>query len=87
MKPIEDLKMEHEAVKLTLKILDKICSNIEQTGKISSPEHLDQLIEFFIVFVDGVSSPESVSTRRWLDFFNVQLSTRYKHRRLVRERT
>lgn len=52
MKPIQDLIMEHEAVKLTLKILDKICSNIEQTGKISSPEHLDQLIEFFIVFVD-----------------------------------
>ncbi|MBW2198795.1 MAG: hemerythrin domain-containing protein [Deltaproteobacteria bacterium] len=52
MKPIQDLIMEHEAVKLTLKILDKICINIEQTGKISNPEHLDQLIEFFIVFVD-----------------------------------
>ena len=52
MKPIQDLIMEHEAVKLTLKILDKICSNIEQTGRISNPEHLDQLIEFFIVFVD-----------------------------------
>lgn len=52
MRPIEDLKMEHEAVKLTLKILDRICSNIEQNGKISNPEHLDQLIEFFSVFVD-----------------------------------
>jgi hemerythrin-like domain-containing protein len=52
MKPIQDLIMEHEAVKLTLKILDKICCNIEQTGKISSPVHLNQLIEFFIIFVD-----------------------------------
>jgi hemerythrin-like domain-containing protein len=52
MKPIQDLIAEHEAVKLTLKILDKICSNIEQTGKISNPEHLNQLIEFFSVFVD-----------------------------------
>ena len=52
MKPIQDLIMEHEAVNLTLKILDKICSNIEQTGRISNPEHLDQRIEFFIVFVD-----------------------------------
>jgi hemerythrin-like domain-containing protein len=52
MKPIQDLIAEHEAVKLTLRILDKICSNIEQTGKISNPEHLNQLIEFFSVFVD-----------------------------------
>jgi hemerythrin-like domain-containing protein len=52
MKPIQDLILEHEAVKLTLRILDKICSNIEQTQKISNPEHLNQLIEFFIVFVD-----------------------------------
>ena len=52
MKPIQDLIAEHEAVKLTLRILDKICSNIEQTQKISNPEHLNQLIEFFSVFVD-----------------------------------
>ena len=52
MKPIQDLIAEHEAVKLTLRILDKICSNIEQTHKISNPEHLNQLIEFFSVFVD-----------------------------------
>ena len=52
MKPIQNLIMEHEAVKLTLKILDKICSNIELTGRIPNSEHLDQLIEFFSVFVD-----------------------------------
>jgi hemerythrin-like domain-containing protein len=52
MKPIQDLIAEHEAVKLTLRILDKICDNIEQTGMISHPEHLNQLIEFFSVFVD-----------------------------------
>jgi len=52
MNPIQDLMKEHEAVELTLKILDKICSSIEQSGKISNPEHLNQLIEFFMVFVD-----------------------------------
>jgi hemerythrin-like domain-containing protein len=52
MKPIQDLINEHEAVKLTLKILDIICNEIEQSENISNTEHLDQLIEFFTVFVD-----------------------------------
>ena len=52
MQPIEDLKMEHEAVTITLRILDSICKEIERTGIISSPDHLKQLIEFFRTFVD-----------------------------------
>jgi hemerythrin-like domain-containing protein len=52
MKPIEDLKMEHEAVKITLRVLDSICNEAEKTGEISNPDHLAQLIEFFRTFVD-----------------------------------
>ena len=52
MQPIEDLKTEHEAVTITLKILDSICKEIEKTGEISSPDHLGQLFEFFKTFVD-----------------------------------
>jgi len=52
MQPIKDLKMEHDAVKITLRILDKICQRIEKSRKIIDFEHLDQLLEFFKVFVD-----------------------------------
>ena len=34
MQPIKDLKMEHDAVRLTLRILDKICQKIENSGEI-----------------------------------------------------
>jgi hemerythrin-like domain-containing protein len=52
MKPIEDLKMEHAAVKITLRVLDSICEGAKKTGELASPEHLEQLIEFFGTFVD-----------------------------------
>ena len=52
MQPIRDLKMEHDAVQLTLRVLDKICRQIEKSGEIIDPHHLDQLLEFFKVFVD-----------------------------------
>jgi len=52
MNPIEDLKMEHEAVKITLRILDSICNQAEKTGRIANPDHLEQLIDFFKTFVD-----------------------------------
>ena len=52
MKPIKDLKMEHEAVKATMRILDSICNNAEKSGEIANPDHLEQLLEFFKVFVD-----------------------------------
>jgi hemerythrin-like domain-containing protein len=52
MKPIEDLKTEHDAVQITLKVLDSICNEAEKTGEISNPDHLEQLIDFFRTFVD-----------------------------------
>jgi hemerythrin-like domain-containing protein len=52
MQPIKDLKMEHEAVRLTLRILDKICQRIEKSEEIIGLGHLDRLLEFFKVFVD-----------------------------------
>lgn len=52
MNPIKDLKAEHQAVQLTLKILDKINQQIEGTGKASELGHIEQLLEFFAVFVD-----------------------------------
>lgn len=52
MNPIKDLRDEHQAVKLTLKILDKINQQIKCTQKITSTDHIDQLMEFFSVFVD-----------------------------------
>ncbi len=52
MQPIKDLKMEHDAVQLSLRILDKICQKIEQSGEIIDLQHIDQLLEFFKVFVD-----------------------------------
>jgi hemerythrin-like domain-containing protein len=52
MQPIKDLKMEHEAVRLTLRILDKICQRIEKSEEIIDLGHIDQLLEFFKVFVD-----------------------------------
>ncbi|UCD80418.1 MAG: hemerythrin domain-containing protein [Desulfobacterales bacterium] len=52
MNPIEELKTEHQAVKLTLKILNKINQKIEGTGKPANPDHMEQLLEFFSVFVD-----------------------------------
>jgi hemerythrin-like domain-containing protein len=52
MNPIEDLKREHEAVKITLRVLDRICKKAEDTGEFADPGHLEQLIEFFKTFVD-----------------------------------
>jgi hemerythrin-like domain-containing protein len=52
MQPIKDLTMEHDAVQLTLRILDKIYQKIEKSGEIIDLQHLDELLEFFKVFVD-----------------------------------
>jgi hemerythrin-like domain-containing protein len=52
MNPIKDLKAEHQAVLLTLKILDKINKMIAETGKAPQLDHMEQLLEFFAVFVD-----------------------------------
>ena len=52
MNAIEELVEEHEAVKTTLKILERICDEIARTGSISRPNHVEQLLNFFKVFVD-----------------------------------
>ena len=52
MKAIQDLRMEHDAVRLTLKVLERIAQKIEQTGTTDDFRHVDQLLEFFTVFVD-----------------------------------
>ena len=52
MKAIQELRMEHDAVRLTLKVLDRICQEIELSGKLDKAQHVDHLLEFFTVFVD-----------------------------------
>lgn len=52
MNAIEELKKEHEAVRFTLNILEKIGLQIAESNQISAHEHLDQLFEFFTTFVD-----------------------------------
>ena len=52
MNAIQELRMEHDAVKLTLKVLDRICQEIELSGKLDDAQHVDHLLEFFTVFVD-----------------------------------
>lgn len=51
VKATEQLKKEHNAVKLMLLVLDKLCKKLE-SGERIDPDHLDSLIEFFQVFVD-----------------------------------
>jgi len=52
MQPIKDLKIEHDAVQVTLRILDKICQRFEMVGNELDIRHMDQLLDFFRVFVD-----------------------------------
>jgi len=51
MKPTDDLKEEHKAVKLMLRILDGVCTKIE-AGRSVKQEHLEGLVEFMRVFID-----------------------------------
>ncbi|MEJ2153939.1 MAG: hemerythrin domain-containing protein [Desulfobacteraceae bacterium] len=52
MNAIDELFAEHEAVRLTLKILKKIGRQVDETGRIPHTEHVDQLFDFFNTFVD-----------------------------------
>jgi hemerythrin-like domain-containing protein len=52
MKAIQNLRMEHDAVRLTLKVLERMAQKIERHGSLDNPQHVDQLLEFFTVFVD-----------------------------------
>jgi len=51
VRPTDDLREEHRAVKLMLKILDGICKDIE-AGRDVKQEHLEKLIELMKIFVD-----------------------------------
>ena len=52
MDPIEDLTAEHEAVRLTLRVLEVISTDIDRSGRIAGGDDIDTLLEFFRVFVD-----------------------------------
>jgi hemerythrin-like domain-containing protein len=52
MKPIEELRAEHQAVKMTLRVLETMCRRMEQVGEAVETQDIDQLLEFFSVFVD-----------------------------------
>ena len=51
MKPTEQLKEEHRAIKLMLRIAEKVCEKLE-SGEQVDPEHLERIVEFIRVFAD-----------------------------------
>lgn len=51
MRPTEQLKEEHEAIKSMLQILERVCQRLESEGEVDL-DHLDQIIEFIQVFAD-----------------------------------
>lgn len=51
MKPTEQLKNEHEAIKLMMAVLEKICLKIESKENVPA-EHLERIVEFIKVFAD-----------------------------------
>lgn len=51
MTVIKELKNEHEAVLLTIRILDQITTRLK-SGQTVELRHLDQILEFLAVFVD-----------------------------------
>ena len=51
MKATEQLKREHDAVKLTLRILEQACKRLED-GQSVDTSHLEELVDFFRTFID-----------------------------------
>jgi len=51
MRPTEQLKEEHNAIKLMLRILEKVCEKLESKEEVN-PEHLEKIVEFIKVFAD-----------------------------------
>jgi len=51
MKATEQLRSEHEGIKLMLHILDKVSRKLESEEDVEA-EHLEKIIEFFRVFAD-----------------------------------
>jgi len=51
MKATEQLRAEHEGIRLMLRILEAICMKLD-AGEEVNAEHLEKMLEFFRVFVD-----------------------------------
>jgi hemerythrin-like domain-containing protein len=51
MKPTDELKNEHEAIKLMLRILEAVSKKLESGGKVDA-KHLESMVEFIQVFAD-----------------------------------
>lgn len=53
MNPIEELKAEHEGIKVSLEILGRIVRRINGSAASIDPGDLENLVEFYRVFVDA----------------------------------
>ena len=51
MTPAEQLKEEHQGILLMLKILEKVCAEMEAQEKVDLG-HMERIVEFFKIFVD-----------------------------------
>ena len=52
MNPIEELKAEHEGIKIALDILRRIAAGIDEPGSEVDLQDVSQLIDFYKIFVD-----------------------------------
>ena len=51
MKATQQLKDEHQGIKIVFRILEKICEKLKADGTLNA-EHFEGILEFFKVFVD-----------------------------------
>ena len=51
MKATQQLRDEHEGVKIMLTVLGQVCQQLESTGNLNT-EHFEGILEFLKVFVD-----------------------------------
>lgn len=51
MKATQQLRDEHEGIKVMLNILEQVCQNLDKTAKLNT-EHFDGILDFLKVFVD-----------------------------------
>lgn len=52
MNPIEELKTEHEAVRMSLRVLQRIATDIGHRKQLAHTEDINEIIDFFRVFMD-----------------------------------
>lgn len=52
MNPIDELKQEHEGIKISLEILSRITQRLGAEDETAAAEDLGRLLDFFTVFVD-----------------------------------